>query len=430
LTCYPELKKNKFLLTPELAPTFSLKDDDLLQSLAIITTVLDGHGYESDSGVHGKRGYSEDIMFTWLGAAVDIPHRVHKHLSTLGPKLYFFRLSKPQYDKNDAYEQMGEDFRQKFHDIRITLLEYLAIFEMNPIITKEFGCEEDLSKIPLNSDKDEELARRHIIELAYLLGPLRATVPTWETKDTQGSNYAYSFAIVEAPSRAVTQLYNLAKGHALSQGRNYVTEDDIPMIVQTVLSTASLERVRIFELLIENKGRLKTSEIVNFLNTTNPTARRTMTELRATGLVEEPYFDPEEYNPEKEIVLKDDFHWFLGDKFKELRGLKEKTTMSHAQVDDSEGSIAIKNNKIIEENIPSIDIEAQTHIEEISFNQNDVIEENSSFNFYCPEHYCTPVRAFNSQAELDVHIASDHVKTDRNDLASQTVNASKDGGLT
>lgn len=49
--------KNKFFLTPELSPTFAKKDDDLIEILGILTRVLDGHGYESDTGAHGHRGY-------------------------------------------------------------------------------------------------------------------------------------------------------------------------------------------------------------------------------------------------------------------------------------------------------------------------------------------------------------------------------------
>ena len=88
---------------------------------------------------------------------------------------------------------------------------------------------------------------------------LRATVPTWETKDSQGSQYNYAIANVEIPSRAITQLYNLARGHALSKGRRYVTLDDIPIVIQTALSTATMERVRILDILVANKGTLTTS---------------------------------------------------------------------------------------------------------------------------------------------------------------------------
>jgi hypothetical protein len=48
--------KNMCFLTPELAPTFAAKDDDLLQILGIMTRILDGNGYESDSGAQGHRG--------------------------------------------------------------------------------------------------------------------------------------------------------------------------------------------------------------------------------------------------------------------------------------------------------------------------------------------------------------------------------------
>jgi hypothetical protein len=84
--------KDRLFLTPELAPTFTLKDEDLIKVLGIITRIADGHGFVSNSGAHGQRGYDGDIMFTWLGAVVDIPYKVYKMLGNLGFKLYFFRL--------------------------------------------------------------------------------------------------------------------------------------------------------------------------------------------------------------------------------------------------------------------------------------------------------------------------------------------------
>jgi predicted DNA-binding transcriptional regulator len=76
----------------------------------------------------------------------------------------------------------------------------------------------------------------------------------------------------------------LARGHASSQGRNYITMDDLPIVIHTVFSTASLARVRVFELLLEFKGEITTSEIVESLNISDDIARRTMTELQAIGL--------------------------------------------------------------------------------------------------------------------------------------------------
>lgn len=306
--------KNKLFLTPELAPTFAQRDEDLLQTLGILTSVLDGHGFGSDSGAQGHRGYDQDIMFTWLGASVDIPYKVHKNLSLLGPKLYFFRLPKVERDDESYFAQKDDDFGNKVKEIRAALLDYLDYFETNPYIA--FEPKNDLPKIPLDHTKDDEFTHRYIIKLGKLLAPLRAVVPTWETKDSQGSEYNFDIAIVEDPSRAITQLRNLARGHALSQGRNYITPDDIPILKDMVLSTCSLSRATIFNLLIANKGKLTTSQITIALNTTNPTARRTMTELKATGLVEMLG------DREKEIKLNQEFRWFLEEKWQ----LKEKCT--------------------------------------------------------------------------------------------------------
>ena len=68
--------RNKLFLTPELSPMFSIKDDDLLSIIGRLTRVSDGSGYENDSGAQGHRGYGGEMMFIWLGAAVNIPYKV------------------------------------------------------------------------------------------------------------------------------------------------------------------------------------------------------------------------------------------------------------------------------------------------------------------------------------------------------------------
>jgi hypothetical protein len=175
--------KDKLFITPELAPTFGAKDDDLIQVLTILTRILDGHGYESDSGAHGHRGYNERMMFVWVGAAVDIPRKVHKHLATLGPKLYFLRLSKStSKSEDDYYKELDDDFDAKIKEIHNALLEYLKYFEICPQVEMENG----LTKISWNSaNTDEEAAIRHIIKVGRLLARLRGVVPTWETYGTQ-----------------------------------------------------------------------------------------------------------------------------------------------------------------------------------------------------------------------------------------------------
>jgi hypothetical protein len=318
--------KNKCFLTPELAPTFAAKDEDLIQILGIMTRILDGHGYESDTGAHGHRGYNEEMMFTWIGAAVDIPHKVHKLLGTLGPKLYFLRLPKADKSEDDYLVQIqNDDFSSKVKAVQEALFDYLKWFEIGPEMT--INKESSLPKMQWSFEKDDKKTLIYIIRLARLLAHLRGVVPTWETRGTQGSDYAYTIATIEEPDRAMTQLRNLARGHALSQGRNYVTIEDIPLIVKVVLSTASIERVVIFNLLWAHRGRLTTPIITESLNTTRPTALRTMTEFKALGLVDMTEVAEEE-GVDKKIILKPEFEWFVSEDFAKLREGFEATDNS------------------------------------------------------------------------------------------------------
>ena len=133
---------------------------------------------------------------------------------------------------------------------------------------------------------DDENALRYIIKLADLLSCLRGVAETWEPRGTQGSDYGYTIPIIEHPSRAMTQLYNLARGHALSLGRNYVTKADLPIVIKVVLSTGPIQRVKILDKLLSDGNEWTTSQITGSLEISRPTALRTMTELTILGLVD------------------------------------------------------------------------------------------------------------------------------------------------
>lgn len=319
--------KNKCLLAPELSPIFSKKDDDLIEILGILTRILDGHGYQSDSGAHGRRGYSGEHMFTIVGAAVDIPYKVHKQLATLGPKLYFFRIPR-KIKKDDEYVQMllHNDFNNKKTELAKCIKEYLQWFNDSCPYTPD---DNNLVKIPFNEDNLNTKILSIIVNLGKLLAHLRGAVTTWNTEGTQGSNYGHSTPTIEDPDRAMTQILNLAKGHALSQGRNFLTLEDVPILIKVVLSTASIERVVIFDLLLSNKGTLTTSQITVGLKISKNTALKTMAQLKVLGLVEGDMVDIEDKdieeigmpgdNSPKSITLEKDFEWFLSEEFRKLR---------------------------------------------------------------------------------------------------------------
>ena len=329
--------KNKLFLTPELSPTFSKKDDDLVEILGIMTRVLDGHGYESDTGAHGHRGYPEPMMFVWIGAAVDIPFKVHKLLGTLGPKLYFLRL--PSIPKSEDYyiDDLDKDFAEKIARVNVALFDFLNFWEMGPDL--QIDEKNGIKKMEWDPKhtKNDKRTKIFIVRLGKLLAHLRGVIPTFHTDESssQGLGYSYALSTIEDPRRAMTQLRNLARGHALSQGRNYMTMEDIPLLINVVFSTASKERVRIFELLIEHKGRLTTSIITASLNTSNNTAKRTMAEFHALGLVDLGDSKSLRGEPEKEMILKDEFQWFLSKEFNTVR----KNTPYYSDDDDNDNTV-------------------------------------------------------------------------------------------
>jgi hypothetical protein len=306
----------KLFLAPELSPLFTKKDDDLVEILGIMTRVADGKGFESDTGAHGHRGYVGDYMFTMVGAAIDIPYKVHKYLGNLGPKLYFFRLPKLIRNDSDYFNQLKDNpFNVKFHNVKTALIDYLQWLERCPKM--EVDKDTKVKKIVWDSNKDDDEALYIIIKLGRLLAHLRAVVPTWETHGSQGTDYAYATAMKEEPDRAMEQLRNIARGFALSKGRNYITKEDVSLPIKVVLSTASIDRVNIFDLLIAHNGTLTTKLITESLRNSPHTAHRIMTELKAVGLVD--MKESETTTEEKQIILKDEFDWFLTDEFNQLR---------------------------------------------------------------------------------------------------------------
>ncbi len=263
------------------------------------------------------------MMFVWTGAAVDVPYKVYKLLGNLGFKIYFFRLPYQERNEDEFLQYMKETFDQKKSNIESALYDYLGWFEIGPNLI--YDEQSDLRKMPWDNQKEfdeSEQALRWIIKVAQLLSHLRRTAQTWNAEDGQGqspgqgSNYGFSVTQPEDPRRAIEVLRNVARGHALSSaGRNFITIDDIPIVVKTVLSTAIINRVGLLRLLIAKDGHLNTGQIMNSLKVARKTALRTV-ELSVVGLIDIEDDTSDRYT--KSIKLRDEFNWLLGSDFQKL----------------------------------------------------------------------------------------------------------------
>ena len=337
---------NKFVLTPELAPLLTSRDDDLRKVIGIITRILDGKGYESDSGAQGHRKYS-DIIFSWIGAAVEIPPNVWNMLSQLGFKIYFFRPDIKEKTIQDLKKiAFCKDSKQKIKEIENALLDYLKVFDAAPTTENRTDDTNYIIKVKWNTDVEQDLIIEHISQIANILASLRGTVSVFEhrsrqyqkikedntdnpTEDlayqTEYLDYEINPQVIEDKPRALIQLKNLALGNAISMGRDYINEQDVRLVIKVAFSTTMIYRSRILELLLKNNGELTTSKIIAELKISRPKARQTMREFQALGIAK--VLPISGYlNSELKIHLNEEFNWFLSKEFEKLR--KPSSTVS------------------------------------------------------------------------------------------------------
>lgn len=304
--------KNKTLITPELAPIFSAKEEHLTEIIGILIRILDGKGYQSDSGSRGRRGYSEDCYFTWIGAVVEISRYVWKTLGNLGPKMYFLRIPTDAIPEEEKQQKMIANLKDKSYNIKLeeAKKQLQSFWELVKAFLNQIN-----GKIVWNTSKDDPLVLEKLAKLAQILASLRASIPTYDTYHSGGSNYNYESPIIEDPQRALTSLYNLTRGHAVICGRNFITHDDLGVAMLVAFSSAPKERVELFKLLIENNGKINTSQFIEKAKVSIATALKNMEQLSILKLVEK----TEEQTLTKPITaikLKDSYSWFLTEEFR------------------------------------------------------------------------------------------------------------------
>jgi hypothetical protein len=298
------------LIVRELGSVFGAKDDDLIKSLGILTRVLDGEGLETDSGVHGKRGYKGDYLFMLLAGTPPIPPRVFKIMGNFGSRLFFLGLHTPEESDDDLVAQnKGVDRKRKESVCKAATEDFLrTLWAENP------------SGIVWNKAADPDDCLRVIARCARLLAALRGAINVWHT-DEGGEKLSHSVPVIEKPHRINCLLYNLARAHALICGRCQVTDEDLWPVLDVTFDSAPTIRAKVFRGLIEAGGILNTSQVATLLRGSPPTARKEMEALFVLGVVEKTTEgDGEPGHPETRIRLASVFSWFGSEDCRRLIG--------------------------------------------------------------------------------------------------------------
>ncbi|OGC59853.1 hypothetical protein A3A70_03055 [candidate division WWE3 bacterium RIFCSPLOWO2_01_FULL_42_11] len=316
--------KGKVLIVRDLATIFGEREEDLLKNLGVLTRVLDGEGLELDSGLHGKRGYKGDYSFMLLAGSTPIPPRVWKMSGNLGSRLFFSQIRSSEKEEDELAGQLIKStWLQKQEACQKVTEDFMLLL----LAEYPTGIDWDKSKDPIDLLKI-------ISRCAKLLARLRAPINVWEEKWTKDDkeSYLYTEPIIEKPDRINQLLYNLARGHALAQGREQIAEDDLSIVIDVTFDSAPRIRTNLFRLLIDNAGELLTNQVMATLSCSHTTAHKEMQALKILGLVE---IDEGHgmTGQEKCMNLKDSFKWFLSDECKGLRITGTKTLAAATKFD-------------------------------------------------------------------------------------------------
>jgi hypothetical protein len=295
------------LIVREMGAMFGANDDDLRKSFGVFTRVLDGEGLETDSGVHGQRGYKGDYVFMMLGGTPPIAPRVFKVMGNFGSRLFFLALHMPDESEDSLIDQnRGQDRKQRESDCQAITDGFLrTLWADNP------------NGVIWNKADDPEECLRVIARCARLLAALRAPINVWPIGD-DGEKLTHSIPIIEKPNRINCLLYNLARAHALIYGRRQLANEDLWPVLDLTYDSAPPTRAKVFRKLIEAGGTLTTSDVEKLLCCSPPTARKEMEALLVLGIVEKTECPGATGRQETHITLDSRFEWFTSDECKAL----------------------------------------------------------------------------------------------------------------
>lgn len=261
--------KGKTLLTKELAPFFGGKHEELLKTFSVLTAILDGQGYTSDSGAHGRRGYVDPINFQWLGATTPLSPEVLRVMAQLGPRMLFYDVDRQRRSVDDLAALTVHGTGQSGKDacaeaVRALLLAISDRYPAGSVDSGDIGFPDDL--------------RRYLALWADVLTRLRASL-----RKEKGS---LVMVAPEHSERVLGILRCIAIASALVHGVREVDDYDLAQVAHLTLSSGVAMRGRLLHALLRLYGKAKTAEVARQAGISVPTALRYMEELGAVGLAD------------------------------------------------------------------------------------------------------------------------------------------------
>jgi hypothetical protein len=266
----PKLK-NKTLVTKEMAPIFRGREQEMEENFSTIIAVLDGKGLMTNSGTKGRRGYDGSIIFNWLGATTPLPPKTHRMMSQLGTRLLFYEIpgELPTEEALLAYTEQDEAAHAEVACQGAVNKFIVNFFRVHPVgsVAPE--------SILIPRDRAVELAR-----LALFVAHGRREIHY----EREGGQWTpVSAARAEGPHKVVNYFKELAKAHALIEGRTEVTAEDMELVTTVAISSIP-HHLRPIVRRLRRADSITSAECQRLCSVSRPTARKYLTELALTGI--------------------------------------------------------------------------------------------------------------------------------------------------
>jgi len=269
--------RHKMMVVKDLSPMFSKRADDVKEGMGAMTRVLDGRGYTSDSGAHGHRGYTGDYVFGFLSATTPLGRNIWEMMSTLGPRLLFLQIDPEIETEAEQLEKLLSDvsYREKVEECRVAVSTY-----MDHLWERHGG----IRGLEWDRQSDDRERMMELVRLANLGSALRGQ-PARENADPSLDEYNFSPAIVEGPDRYRSMLYNLARGHAISEGRMQLDISDVKMAADVTLSSGTPMRVRLLKSVLLSAEPLNITQLAAATGASEPTVHVAFGQMLKLGLL-------------------------------------------------------------------------------------------------------------------------------------------------
>lgn len=310
--------KLKTLIVREMGTIFGENDDNLRQKISLLTRIFDGEGLKDWSGVYGKRGYSGDYNFMFLGATTPLPLRVWKLMTQFGHRFQFLSVgTKRKGVKELLAIRAGENYKVKEIKCR----------KMTEMLLRTLWTE-NKEAITWDKDKDDPKAMEWIAELAVFVAGFRGDIIAFEEWTETGKDISTSAPNLEDTPRLFTCLCNLAEGHAAADRRNYIIMDDLAPVLRVAMGSAPNPRPELWRALLQAAGRMDVRAVAAALQVSEKTARKEMHKMLKVGCcvgeVDQEKTEDDSgsyisYGQSKNYIdIHPDFSWWRSDEMAEL----------------------------------------------------------------------------------------------------------------